>query len=125
MKLDPADTTFAKAIKTRDKWICQRCGKNYSHGEKRGFHCSHYFGRQAEGTRFEPDNCIPLCYKCHNHWDTVDKEGYRIFKIDQLGQERFDSLRLQSNTYCKKDRTMQYLKAKEYLKLMEVENESN
>lgn len=121
MKLDIADTTFATAIKVRDKWTCQRCGAKYNtiFRKKQGLHCSHYFGRQAEGTRYDPCNATSLCYKCHNHWDTMDKEGYREFKIKQLGQERFDSLRLQSNTYHKKDRAMEYIKAKEYLKLME------
>ncbi len=123
MKIDPADTMFSLAIRTRDNWTCQRCGKEYinkSKKERQGLHCSHYFGRQAEGTRFEPDNCIALCYKCHNYFDEIDKAAYYEFKIKQLGQDRFDSLRLQSNTYCKKDRKMRLIESREYLKLMEV-----
>ncbi len=120
MKTDKADSTFAEAIKTRDKWTCQRCKTDYTHSEsKQGLDCSHYFGRQAQGTRFEPDNCIALCRGCHNYWDEIDKEGYREFKTKQLGQERFESLRLQANTYKKKDYKMRLIEAREYLKLME------
>ena len=124
MKIDSADVAFSKVIRARDHWTCQRCNTDYTENKK-GLHCSHYFGRQAEGTRFEPDNCIALCFHCHNYFDEIDKAAYHDFKIKQLGQERFDSLRLQSNTYCKKDRKMRLIESREYLKLMEKNNVDN
>lgn len=125
MKTLKADDIFSKAIRTRDKWTCQRCDNYFPEGKRRGLDCSHYFGRQAQGTRFEPDNCISLCRGCHNYWDEIDKEGYRDFKIKQLGQDRFDLMRLQSNTYKKKDYRMRYIEASEYLKIMEAKDDNS
>jgi hypothetical protein len=70
---------------------------------------SHYFGRGKEATRFDPDNCDTLCMGCHKIWGSDDKEGYRQFKIRQLGQDGFDLLQLRSNSYKKKDGKMQAL----------------
>ncbi len=123
IKIDEADWIFSLAIRIRDRWTCQRCGRYFLENQRRGLDCSHYFGRQAEeGTRFEPDNCIALCRGCHNYWDEIDKEGYRDFKIKQLGKERFETLRLQSNTYKKKDRKMRLIEAKEFLKQVQDVN---
>ena len=105
IKLDPADTVFSKYIRTRDNWTCQRCGKRYSPPTK-SLHNSHYYGRSRENTRFDPDNCDSLCFGCHKIWGSDDKEGYRNFKIKQLGQRGFDLLTIRANTYKKKDRKM-------------------
>lgn len=77
---------------------------------------SHYFGRRREGTRFEPDNVDTLCHGCHRYWEKEDREAYREFKFKQLGEERLDSLTLQSRTYHKKDRVMEKLKWQQALK---------
>lgn len=111
MKLDPADIVFSKFIRTRDIWTCQRCGKKYT-PPTNALHCSHYFGRGRENTRFDPLNCDTLCHGCHKIWGSDDKEGYRNFKIKQLGQRGFDLLTLRANTYKKKDRKMALIRAK-------------
>lgn len=64
---------------------------------------SHYFGRGAQNTRFEPQNCDTLCYPCHVLWGSQNKEEYKVFKIHQLGETGFARLLLASNTYRKKD----------------------
>lgn len=118
LKLDKADVVFSLFVRTRDDWTCQRCHKKYT-PPTNALHNSHYFGRGREGTRFEPDNCDALCHGCHQHWGSADKEGYRAFKIKQLGQKRFDTLTLQANTYTKKDRKMSLLIAKGLLANLE------
>lgn len=115
IRIDPADTAFSLAIRTRDKWTCQRCG-SIKEGSQQN---SHYFGRGAENTRFDPENCDCLCHGCHQIWGSQDKEGYRNFKIKQIGQDRFDALMLRASMYKKKERGMELIKAREYLKLME------
>jgi len=111
MKLDKADQEFAKYIKNRDNWQCQRCFKQYSPGD-RGLHCSHFYGRRKENTRHEPDNCVALCYGCHKYFDETDREAYRDFKLVELGGKRFDTLKVQANTHKKKDRKLEYIKYK-------------
>ncbi len=95
-----------------------RCGSPVSLnplGLPNSHQCSHYFGRGREGTRFEPDNCDTLCHGCHRFWEKEDREAYREFKLNQLGQKRLDTLALQSRTYHKKDRKLQELLWKQEL----------
>jgi len=118
IKRDPADIAFSKYIRTRDKWTCQRCGKQYPPNSQ-GLHCSHYFGRGKESTRFHPDNCDALCYGCHQVWGSRDREAYREFKVKQLGEAGFEALRLTSETLVKKDRKAALIYARELLKEVE------
>jgi hypothetical protein len=118
MKLDKADKYFALYIKELGKWRCARCGKQYEKNNQ-GFHCSHFYGRRNENTRFEPDNCVSLCWGCHKYFDETNREAYRDFKLKQLGEKRFNNLKLQANTYCKKDRKLQaIIWEKAYKKLL-------
>ncbi len=77
---------------------------------------SHYFSRGKENTRFEPLNCDTLCMACHMMWGGDGRDGYRTFKIRQLGEEGFKKLDVQAHTLTKKDRAMSLLVARELLK---------
>ncbi len=117
IKIRRADKLFSDYIRTRDKWICQNCGNK---PDKQGLHCSHYWGRGRESTRFEPDNCISLCFYCHlklGHGDGRDR--YRMLMIKRLGEKRFKSLEIQAETYKKKDDTLVILWLKQELKTKE------
>jgi hypothetical protein len=110
IKIDKADTQFSYYIRLRDK-RCVRCGSQVRFnigGYPNSHENSHYQSRGHEATRFDPENCDTLCYACHANWGSRDKEGYRNFKIKQLGQEGFDALILRSNQRFKKDRELQY-----------------
>lgn len=110
IKLDKADIAFSQYIRERDNWTCQRCKRKFP-PKTQGLHCSHYFGRGNECTRFDPENCDALCMGCHSAWDS-NKEDYRDFKVKQLGEERFKALRVRASSICKKDRTLAYIKIK-------------
>lgn len=116
IRLDKADIAFSRYIRLRDKKCC-RCGKKGT-GKDRivGLQASHYFGRAREATRFLPSNVDALCFFCHRYWGSDNREDYRNFKIQQLGQEEFDKLTISANTYCKRDRNGAYLYAKQLLK---------
>ena len=114
-KIDKADSLFSKWIRRRDNNTCQRCKRKFLDGEA-GLHCSHFYGRVNESTRFEPDNCVAICYGCHKYFDETDREAYRDFKLKQLGEKRFNSLRVQKSTYKRKDRKMEAIIWKEALK---------
>ena len=118
IKLDAADIAFSIYIRKRDRH-CVRC---YRQGSGKdgivGLQCSHYFGRGRENTRYDPENADSLCFGCHKIWGSDDKEGYREFKIRQLGEEGFKLLMVRANTYKKKDRYMSLLESKELLKTL-------
>jgi hypothetical protein len=101
LKINKWDSVFSKIIRTRDKWSCARCGKRYTPPTS-GLHNSHYFGRSRYGTRFDEENCDALCYGCHQHWGSTDREGYRAFKIKQLGENGFNALQVRSNLMVKR-----------------------
>lgn len=106
IKIDKADSIFSKYIRIRDGQ-CVRC-KKLGEGEEGidGLQNSHYFGRGRESTRFDPLNCDTLCYGCHQTWGSDDKEGYREFKIKQLGIKRFNALRVRAALKGRKDRKL-------------------
>lgn len=104
IKIDKADRAFSLYIRERADWKCERCGN-----ESESLQCSHYFSRGKESTRFDPNNANALCYGCHQYFGSADKEGYRQFKIKELGEAGFKRLILQWNTYQKKDRKLSYL----------------
>ncbi len=106
MKLRKSDTMLSLLIRERDGWRCKACGdksKNYEHN-RQGLHCSHYYSRGRENTRFDFDNCISLCTYHHNLWGHgEDRAEYKEYMIKRLGQEGFDRLMLKASLYCKRD----------------------
>lgn len=119
VKLDKADKYFSLYVRNRDNWTCQRCGKKYEEGSP-SLQNSHYFGRTKESVRFDPQNCDALDFGCHRYWEKEDREGYRAFKVKQLGQKAFDALTVRACQLVKKDRKMQEIVWKEELKKMGV-----
>ena len=117
MKIDQADTIFSIYIRTRDKWACQRCYTKYEPPTK-ALHCSHYWSRGKECMRFNPENCISLCYGCHRLWGHGDeREKYKLFMIKKLGQEKYDLLEWHAhNSFCKKNRKLEKLYWEQELK---------
>ena len=121
IKICPADKVFSQYIRLRDK-RCMRCGSRVEFNAKGlpvSHEASHYFGRGKESTRFNQKNVDCLCFACHRIWGSDDKEAYRNFKIKQLGEEGFNLLLLNSNMYCKRDRKLALIIAKERLKKLE------
>jgi len=102
IKLRPADVKFSLYIRTRDNWTCQRCFKKYE-PPTQGLQNSHFWGRARENTRFDPDNCDALCFRCHQYWGGDGREDYIEFKKKQLGEEGYKKLKLRAHLYKKKD----------------------
>lgn len=90
--LKKADEEFSKYIRKRDK-KCKRCGT------KNNLTCSHFWGRQHKGTRFDPDNCVAVCWMpCHKYYWEKEKQGqYRDFMLNWLGPARYELLRMKAN----------------------------
>jgi hypothetical protein len=81
-----------------------------------GLHCSHYYGRGNWSTRFEPDNCVSLCYGCHRYLGSHPAE-HSDFINNRLKPKRFKRLK---ELYNKKVKRRDYLNDHFYneLKLM-------
>jgi hypothetical protein len=101
MKRSKTDAMFSDYIRERDNWTCQRCLVDLSnyHGQLDN---SHFFGRGNKSTRWDEDNCISLCKKCHMYFGDKNApadilgitryQEYEEFMIKRLGQPRFDLL---------------------------------
>lgn len=100
--LRKADTSFSEKIRTRDgRCLFPGC-KVETYGMLQN---SHYIGRARWATRFDPDNCISLCWLHHfkdkmlgyeyqkqrkevHGWDGQ----YTLFMKEWLGEDRFLAL---------------------------------
>ena len=102
IKISALDKVFSLYIRKRDKWTCQRCHKVFT-PPTNVLQCSHFFGRTMKSVRFEPFNCDALCYGCHRYWEKEDREGYRAFKVKQLGERGFNLLTLLAHQPCAPD----------------------
>lgn len=102
IKRTAADKWFSDYIRARDNWTCQRCGTKFKPYEEggdnlglKGLDNAHCFARGHNMTRFEPDNCMALCYGCHSYMDSNGEEKKEFF-AERIGEERLQELRVMS-----------------------------
>lgn len=114
VKIDPADRLFSLWIRWRAGWRCERCMAQFEVGSQ-GLHCSHFWGRAREATRFDPENAVAHCHGCHSFL-TANPELHREWKLKQIGQEAYDRLMVRAQLHQNKDRTMAKLYWQERLK---------
>lgn len=97
------DSLFSLEVRERAGWRCARCGDEFS--RRRGWlHCSHFFNVRFFAVRYDFDNAIALCSKCHvgpGGYEYAKKTAYREFMILLLGPDRFEALRLKALTHVK------------------------
>jgi hypothetical protein len=98
IKRTAADKWFSLYVRARDKWTCQRCHRKFPQyiegGNNRalqGLDNAHLWGRGKNMTRFEPDNCLALCYGCHSVIDADIQEKKELW-LKYISQERMDEL---------------------------------
>lgn len=118
-KANLLDSAFSKFIRLRDGLCCQRCGKGYTLSD-RGLHNSHFIGRGNHQTRYDPENCDALCWGCHQFFETHKATAYRDWKLEQLGEQRFDALIERSRDTKKFDKEAAKAHVAELLKSVEV-----
>lgn len=132
-KIDGADRLFSEYIRKRDGNRCKYCGAD---GRLAQLDNSHFWGRAKESTRFDDENCDAFCRPCHGRLEGekgvdrykhngVDVERprlYRLWKIKQLGPERFAALEVRAHSYKKKDRKLSLLIVKALMRELETEN---
>lgn len=100
LSLRQADKAFSAKIRARDgKCLFPGCNATDN------IQCSHYVGRSNKSTRFDPDNCVTLCWAHHFKSKILgfeyqkqrkEKHGwdgqYTIFMKKWLGKERWNNL---------------------------------
>lgn len=88
-----ADVEFSKWIRNRDG-RCMRCGTINN------LTCSHFWVRQHSATRYDPDNCVAVCWMpCHKyHWEKEKQGDYRTFMLNRLGKEKYEELEKKSKS---------------------------
>lgn len=107
VRIDQADKYFSLYIRYRDNWTCQRCFKKYE-PVTNALHCSHFWGRARESTRFDPLNANAHCHGCHSFF-TANPELHRQWKLARIGQTEYDKLMIRAETRQKKDRELMVL----------------
>jgi hypothetical protein len=64
----------------------------------------------------DPDNCILLCCGCHRIWAEEERDEYKAFMVQRLGQRGYDLLEYRKNLYKKRDDKSDLLILKAMLK---------
>lgn len=102
-KLRPTDTLFSRYMRRKFNFTCQYCGHVYLPDNAGGLDNAHFHGRNHENTRFDVENCLPLCaFRCHGYLDT-HKTEFEAFMLERLGRRRYDLLALKAHTYKHRD----------------------
>lgn len=99
IKVTALDKKTTKAVFLRDNYTCQRCLKMFPEdGKIRGasLHNAHIMPRRHKNTRFLLQNCISLCFKCHQWFDSHRFESTEWI-TNKLGEDVIQWLRVQSN----------------------------
>lgn len=95
--LTKADTEFSKWIREQKDYTCEMCGIRHE-PPTRLIQCSHYIGRKHKATRYDPENCDVLCASCHAKMEDRKQYEYRDWKINKIGIERHEALKLKEST---------------------------
>jgi len=120
IKLRKTDRLYTEYLRRKYDYICQRCGRGYSPDNCRNLGVSHYWGRWHENTRFDDDNCVPICtLPCHRLWGGEERPEYKEFMVNRLGQKGYDLLELRKHIRKKRDDKADLIILKEMLKELE------
>ena len=92
IRLSKADSDFSRLIRERDKWRCRRCGKQYQPGD-RGLHAAHIVGRGNKELRYDPANCLALCYRDHLFWAHSNPIEFVEWVKKEIGTKEYERLK--------------------------------
>lgn len=108
--LKKADKVFSEQIRARDGRCMHPLGTEYC----KGLQNSHYIGRVNKNLRYDPENCVAICWFHHfkskdlgfeYQKQTLEKHGfdgqYTLWMKKHLGEERFSALMVRSKISVK------------------------
>lgn len=109
---------FHSAIRLRDKAQCKRCGSNVR------LSASHIYPKGTyQKMRYDIDNALLLCYRCHIHWwhkNPIEAWEWYTKTVDKNIQER---LKLRSQYTDKTPQDWKLIKIVLEAKIKEYANE--
>lgn len=91
IKRDALDAAFSDAVREAADWMCQRCSRPFPERKGQDAHCSHFFSRKFNATRWFPDNAAMLCATCHAIVGDDPHEHATLFRR-LLGETRYEWL---------------------------------
>ena len=101
-RIRPADKLFSLYLREKRNRTCEYCGRRYGKNEK-GLTVSHFYGRKAESTRFDEENCQVLCWlPCHSNFEQNPAE-YDTWMQSRMTPQGYKLLVLRAHTYQKRD----------------------
>ena len=93
IKRDAADRNFSLAVRTRDRFTCQYCGKD-------GTDAAHIYSRRSKVVRWSMDNALCLCRYHHQYFES-NPVAFTDFLTSHLGEEHMDRLRVKAQGHMK------------------------
>lgn len=94
-----ADETFSKHIRERDPFCFFNCSRPTRQA-------SHFWGRGASSTRYDPLNVDGVCGHCHLIHEGNKQGLYRELKIKQLGKKGYQELERRARTIMKREQAI-------------------
>ena len=88
IRREACDAHFSLAVRTRDRFVCQYCGKD-------GTDAAHIFGRRSKVVRWSMDNALCLCRYHHQYFES-NPVAFTDFLTSHLGEEHMDRLRVKA-----------------------------
>jgi len=86
-----ADLEFSKWLRSLRDYTCEMCGYR-ADPPTQEIQNSHYIGRSAYSTRYNPLNCDVLCASCHSKMEDLKQYDYRDWKLARIGEEAHNNL---------------------------------
>lgn len=79
---------------------CEHCHVQIPEGQRQASHCAHIHGRKSQATRYDPDNALNLCAKCHREF-TDHPTDFAHWLQEYLGEGHLDILREKAHSIKK------------------------
>jgi len=89
------DNLWAKKIKERDKFTCQRCKS-----KSKRLNACHFYSRNNKTLRWDMDNGVCLCVGCH-FWGHQNPAEFTEWFKSWVGKEVFEQLQIKRNNKIK------------------------
>ena len=81
-------------VLARDGHRCRKCGKEASPGRGGALQSAHILPKgQYPALRWELDNLLVLCYRCHLHWWHKSPIDAWMWVRSEIGAEKLERLR--------------------------------
>ena len=106
VKRDQADIWFSKAVRHRDKHLCQYCGQE-------GTDSAHIYGRARKSTRWSMDNALCLC-RYHHRYFGENPIAFHDFLLKLWGEGHMEILREKANAIMKTNKELRAEISKHY-----------